>query len=148
MTETAGQSKHAMPILIVIDDEKAITDIVGQLFTGSLEVMTANTVDEALGLLSQLQLIKASIEHRLSLLTDFNMPDKSGLMLVRAIRAQKVFKDVPIVAMSGDFTKPIIAQLLAAGTDAILCKPFTRDLVLRKLDEATQNRLLMLKRVS
>jgi CheY-like chemotaxis protein len=55
---------------------------------------------------------------------DLGLPDMDGCALVEALRAHPVWKDVPILIMSGTEEDAIIQKALALGADAFLSKPF------------------------
>lgn len=64
-------------------------------------------------------------------LTDWNMPGKSGLEVVRAIRAQDA--QVPIIMVTTTAEKSRVMQAIAAGVSDYLIKPFTADTLREKL---------------
>lgn len=57
-------------------------------------------------------------------LTDQNMPGMDGLSLIRALRALKNYKSVPILMLTTESGDEIKAQGRAAGANGWLVKPF------------------------
>ena len=57
-------------------------------------------------------------------LMDYHLPDSTGAELVRQIRANNTLADIPVIIASG---MDVEEEVLAAGADAFLVKPFDLD---------------------
>lgn len=66
-------------------------------------------------------------------LTDWNMPGKSGLEVIQAIRGQD--KQVPILMVTTEAEKARVVQAIEAGVSDYLVKPFTADTLREKLEK-------------
>ncbi len=66
-------------------------------------------------------------------LTDWNMPGKSGLEVVQAIRAQDA--NIPIIMVTTEAEKGRVLQAIEAGVSDYLVKPFTADTLREKLEK-------------
>ncbi len=66
-------------------------------------------------------------------LTDWNMPGKTGLEVVSEIRAQDA--DVPIIMVTTEAEKGRVMQAIQAGVSDYLVKPFTADTLREKLEK-------------
>jgi two-component system, chemotaxis family, chemotaxis protein CheY len=66
-------------------------------------------------------------------LTDWNMPNKSGLEVVREIRAKG--STVPIVMITTEGEKERIADAIFTGASDYLVKPFDREKLLAMLNK-------------
>ena len=66
-------------------------------------------------------------------LTDWNMPGKSGLDVIREIRAQDA--RVPIIMITTEAEKGRVVQAIQAGGTDYLVKPFTPETLRGKLDK-------------
>jgi two-component system chemotaxis response regulator CheY len=66
-------------------------------------------------------------------LTDWNMPGKTGLDVVREIRAQD--PKVPIIMITTEAEKDRVMQAIQAGVSDCLVKPFTADTLREKLEK-------------
>ena len=64
-------------------------------------------------------------------LTDWNMPNKSGLELTRDIRATG--SKVPILMITTESEKDRVLEAIQAGISDYLVKPFTQDQLREKL---------------
>lgn len=69
-------------------------------------------------------------------LTDWNMPGKSGLDVVKEIRA--INKSVPIVMITTEAEKDRVLTAIQAGISDYLVKPFTNDALRAKLERFVQ----------
>ncbi|HUY88141.1 MAG TPA: response regulator [Pirellulales bacterium] len=64
-------------------------------------------------------------------LTDWNMPHKSGLEVVKEIRADNAH--VPIIMITTEAEKSRVVEALQAGVTDYLIKPFTAETLKEKL---------------
>jgi two-component system chemotaxis response regulator CheY len=66
-------------------------------------------------------------------LTDWNMPNKSGLEVTREIRALNAA--VPIIMVTTEAEKTRVLEAIQAGVSDYLVKPFTADTLREKLEK-------------
>ena len=66
-------------------------------------------------------------------LTDWNMPGKTGLEVVQEIR--KINKDVPVIMVTTEAEKSRVLEAIQAGVSDYLVKPFTADTLREKLEK-------------
>jgi two-component system, chemotaxis family, chemotaxis protein CheY len=66
-------------------------------------------------------------------LTDWNMPKKNGLDVIREIRA--VNTTVPIIMVTTEAEKTRVLEAIQAGVSDYLVKPFTADMLREKLSK-------------
>lgn len=66
-------------------------------------------------------------------MTDWNMPNKSGIELTRDIRA--LGSKVPIFMITTEAEKERVLEAIQAGISDYLMKPFTQDALQAKLDK-------------
>lgn len=103
-------------MLIIEDDATIRTALVRALTAREHSTMTSPT---ALGGLQSL------VEHRPDVvLLDLGLPDLDGASLLAMIRA---VSDVPVIVVSARDDGPAIVELLDAGADDYLTKPFAAD---------------------
>jgi len=69
-------------------------------------------------------------------LTDWNMPGKSGVEVARAIRT--LDKSIPIVMITTEAEKARVLEAIQAGVSDYLVKPFTTDKLKEKLERFVQ----------
>lgn len=66
-------------------------------------------------------------------LTDWNMPKKNGLDVIREIR--QVNTTVPIIMVTTEAEKTRVMEAIQAGVSDYLVKPFTADMLRQKLEK-------------
>jgi len=67
------------------------------------------------------------------LITDWNMPEMNGLELVKKVRADDRFKDLPIIMVTTEGGKAEVITALKAGVNNYIVKPFTPAVLKEKL---------------
>ncbi len=70
------------------------------------------------------------------LITDLEMPEMNGIELLRHIRKDDQFLDLPIIGISGTSNHDLIAKLLKSGANDFLSKPFVIENLILKVDIA------------
>lgn len=66
-------------------------------------------------------------------LTDWNMPGKTGLEVVQEIRQQDA--NVPVIMITTEAEKARVMQAIQAGVSDYLVKPFTAETLREKLEK-------------
>ncbi|MCD6258950.1 MAG: response regulator [Sulfurimonas sp.] len=67
------------------------------------------------------------------LITDWNMPEMNGLELVKKVRADQRFVDMPIIMVTTEGGKAEVITALKAGVNNYIVKPFTPQVLKEKL---------------
>jgi YesN/AraC family two-component response regulator len=111
---------------LVVDDEKFSLKIVTQIMKqiGFSRVYEAKDGSHALNYLQDIQ-----GSHIKVIIADFNMPQMTGLQLLKAIRVgtKKVARDIPLIMLTGNTDKPLVAAALGLDVDAFIAKPVSRN---------------------
>lgn len=68
------------------------------------------------------------------LITDWNMPEMNGLELVKKVRSQDKYVDMPIIMVTTEGGKAEVITALKAGVNNYIVKPFTPDVLKSKLE--------------
>ncbi|PIB37772.1 ATP-binding protein [Maribacter sp. 4G9] len=99
-----------------------------QLDKWGCKVYVTSNVDNGLGILrtQQIDLI----------LMDLKMPGLNGFQISEIIRGDAYIEQVPIIAVSADYTATDEEKCIASGIDDFLLKPYTLDELLKKLLKA------------
>lgn len=113
--------------VLVADDSSTMRKIILRSLSavGVTNVVEAADGDEAVSLFSagEFDLV----------LTDWNMPGKSGLEVIQEIRAKN--KDIPIVMVTTEAEKSRVVEAIQAGVSDYLVKPFTAETLREKLEK-------------
>jgi len=67
------------------------------------------------------------------LITDWNMPEMNGLELVKKVRSDARFADLPIIMVTTEGGKAEVITALKAGVNNYIVKPFTPQVLKEKL---------------
>ena len=116
--------------VLLADDSGTMRTIIRR----TLESFGVTTTIEASDGLQALELYKASGCFDL-ILTEWHMPGKTGIELVREIRA--LDKKVPILMVTTESEKSRVLEAITAGVTDYLVKPFTSDVLRKKLERYT-----------
>jgi two-component system, chemotaxis family, chemotaxis protein CheY len=113
---------------LVIDDSAAVRTILKRILTEcGFEVVEASQGREALERLKQVG--KADIA-----LVDWNMPEMSGFDFIRAVRADHTHDAMRLMMVTTETEIAQVAKALEAGANEYVMKPFTKDMILEKLN--------------
>jgi two-component system chemotaxis response regulator CheY len=69
------------------------------------------------------------------IVSDWNMPEVSGLELLKAVRSDESTKDVPFLMVTAEGQKDSVVQAVQAGVNNYIVKPFTADTIKQKLQQ-------------
>lgn len=109
-------STSKLPTLIVADDEPALRILLTQFFQNSFIV---ETVDGGQVCLDYLENDEAAV-----VILDLNMPDMSGLEVIKKVRQNPKLDRVAIIMLSSAESSNDRIQCLNAGADDFVVKPF------------------------
>jgi two-component system chemotaxis response regulator CheY len=117
--------------ILVVDDFSTMRRIVRNLlvelgFTNTL-IQEAEDGNAALALLRS-----APID---LVVTDWNMPNMTGIELLRAIRADAALKAMPVLMVTAENNRDQIIAAAQSGVNGYIVKPFTAVTLREKLDK-------------
>ena len=120
-----------MATALVVDDSKAMRMILRKTLEElGFEVREAGNGKEALAVL-------AGEEKPISLaLLDWNMPEMDGFELLQKVRDIREFNSMVIIMVTAQTEVERISEALDAGANEYVMKPFTKDILVGKLELA------------
>jgi len=114
-----------MKILVVDDSVTMRRIIINTLKSAGLtDLVEAGNGVEGLANMEGIELV----------LTDWNMPEMDGLTFVKELRGSPVYSDVPIIMITTEGAKKEVIEALKQGVNNYVVKPFTKDVLLEKLN--------------
>ena len=115
--------------LLVVDDSSTMRRIIKNTLQrlGYEDILEAEHGVEAWGILDTTGGINV-------LITDWNMPEMNGLDLVKKVRADERYKDIPIIMVTTEGGKAEVITALKAGVNNYIVKPFTPQVLKEKLE--------------
>ena len=69
-------------------------------------------------------------------ITDWNMPEMSGLDLVKAVRANDQTRHIPMLMVTTNAAQEHMTEAIEAGVTSYVAKPFTPDTIRDKIQLA------------
>jgi two-component system chemotaxis response regulator CheY len=113
--------------VLVVDDSKSIRSIEKKILQGfGFEVFEASQGEEALQQLNDTADIGL-------VLVDRNMPVMDGLEFVKSVRANPDRQSLCLVMVTSETDMGMISEVLAAGADEYVMKPFNATILQEKL---------------
>ncbi|OPZ21869.1 MAG: Chemotaxis protein CheY [candidate division BRC1 bacterium ADurb.BinA364] len=113
--------------ILVVDDfatmRRIIKNILRQIGFANIE-----EADDGRAAVSVLERMKIDF-----VITDWNMPNMSGLELIQAIRASDKWKEIPILMVTAEAQKENIIDAAKAGVTNYIVKPFTVETMQEKI---------------
>jgi len=114
--------------ILAVDDFSTMRRIIRNMLRqlGYTNIVEAEDGAEALSLLQR--------EKVDFVISDWNMPNMSGLDLLKAIRADENLKPIPVLLVTAEALKEYIVQAVKAGVNNYVVKPFTAETLKEKID--------------
>jgi two-component system, chemotaxis family, chemotaxis protein CheY len=117
---------------LVVDDFATMRRIIRNL----LKELGFSNVDEAEDGVNALQKLRS--EHFDFVVSDWNMPNMTGIDLLRNIRADEQLKGLPVLMVTAEAKKENIIAAAQAGASGYVVKPFTAATLDEKLKKIFQ----------
>jgi len=108
----------AAPCVLVVDDEPTFCSVMGDI----LHVLGC-TVHCAYSAAEALETLETVTPHLI--LTDVMMPDSDGLSLLRRLRSEPRWSQIPAIVVSAKAMREDAVEARLAGADGWLPKPFS-----------------------
>ncbi len=116
--------------LLVVDDSSTMRRII----KNTLARLGYKDVLEAEHGVAAWQVMQANSDIDM-LITDWNMPEMNGLELVKKVRAESKYEDMPIIMVTTEGGKAEVITALRAGVNNYIVKPFTPQVLKEKLED-------------
>ena len=114
--------------ILTVDDFSTMRRIVRNI----LRQLGFNNISEAEDGVAALDILKnQDIDF---VVTDWNMPNMSGLQLLQAIRTDDTLKHIPVLLVTAEALKDNVVEAVKAGVNGYIVKPFTPETLKEKID--------------
>ncbi|PHS76956.1 MAG: response regulator [Rhodospirillaceae bacterium] len=109
--------------VLIVDDEpfhlRLVHKIVSNL--GYNHILTANSGVTALQVIDK-DTTRRAVE---LVITDWDMPDMSGLQLLNELRLNRSRFELPIIMMTAHKSGDVVSEAVRQGADCVIFKPFS-----------------------
>ncbi|MCE3012212.1 MAG: response regulator [Proteobacteria bacterium] len=116
--------------VLIVDDMSTMRKIVGKTCK---ELGFSDLTEAADGTLAWEALQSAPAPIGL-IISDWNMPNCTGIDLLKRVRADSRFKGVPFILVTAEAEQHQVVEAVKAGVDQYVVKPFTKDDLKTKLE--------------
>ncbi len=118
-----------MSKILVVDDSRTIRTIIRRILIElGYEVCEAGNGVEAL------RVIEAEGAAVKLVLADWNMPEMNGLELLQRLRQDPSLSSLKIIMVTTETEMDHMASAMESGADEYVMKPFTKDILVEKLE--------------
>ena len=115
--------------ILVVDDFSTMRRIIKNL----LRDLGFTNVDEADDCKTAMPILKqGGIDF---LITDWNMPEMTGIDLLKAVRADPALASIPVLMVTAEAKREQIIAAAQAGVNGYVVKPFTAAVLKEKIDK-------------
>lgn len=115
--------------ILVVDDFSTMRRIIKNL----LRDLGFTNVDEADDGKTALPILKqGSVDF---LITDWNMPEMTGIDLLKTVRADPALAQIPVLMVTAEAKREQIIAAAQAGVNGYVVKPFTAAVLKEKIDK-------------
>lgn len=118
---------------LVVDDFSTMRRIVRNLLK-ELGFINVQEAEDGVDALSKLRGAEFDF-----VVSDWNMPNMTGIELLRAIRADAKLKHLPVLMVTAEAKRENIVEAAQAGASGYVVKPFTAATLDEKLKKIFQN---------
>lgn len=116
--------------ILVVDDFSTMRRIIKNI----LRQIGFSSIDEAEN--GQIALSKIGDGSSYDLvISDWNMPEMSGIELLRKVRGNEQTKDMPFLMVTAEAKKENVVEAVKAGVNNYIVKPFTADTLQEKISK-------------
>ncbi len=116
-----------MKRILVVDDMSSIRTLIKAV----IQSIGSYIVDEASN--GELAFQRMKLHNYDLIISDWNMPEMSGIELLRAIRNDENLKTTPVILLTAETTKENIMDAISQGINGYIVKPFTPDSLITSL---------------
>lgn len=115
--------------VLVVDDMSTMRKIVSKI----LREIGFTDISEAVDGASAWEAVNSNGNFGL-IVSDWNMPNTTGLDLLKRVRADERFKTTPFILVTAEAEQSQVVEAVKAGVDQYVVKPFSKDQLEAKIE--------------
>lgn len=115
--------------VLLVDDSKTARHLLSRIFKelGNWEILEAENGQDALEVLGQVESMDLAC-------IDWNMPVMNGLEFLKKAKKLPAFSETWMMMVTTETEMNNISQAMVSGANEYVMKPFTKDVILSKLE--------------
>ncbi len=113
--------------ILIVDDFATMRKVIRNLLK---QIGYENIVEAEDGVMALAELRSQKIEFVIS---DWNMPNMTGIELLREVRADESLSKTPFLMVTAESLKENVVEAVKAGVDNYIVKPFTAEVLNEKI---------------
>jgi two-component system chemotaxis response regulator CheY len=123
--------------ILIVDDMMTMRKLVSKALNelGYKDLCEANDGSKAW------ELFSAANANFGLIISDWNMPNCTGLDLLKRVRADSRFNTIPFILVTAESEKSQVMEALASGASGYVVKPFDSAAIKVQLDKVTQKKV-------
>ena len=116
--------------ILIADDEYINQEILKEILSSQYEALIANNGLEVMRTLEE------STKPISLILLDLNMPLMDGFSVIKRIKKSDIYKDIPIIVMTGDKNSEL--EALTLGAVDFITKPFVNEIIMARVNRSIE----------
>ncbi len=120
--------------ILVVDDMSTMRKIIKKMLK-DLGLTNITEADDGEPAWEMIQNAHKSNEPYEFIVSDWNMPDMTGLELLEKIRASEEFKTLPFLMVTAESEQGNVVIAVKAGVSNFIVKPFSQELLVDKISK-------------
>ena len=118
--------------IVIADDDSMIVSLISlRLSLAQFEVLSASNGDDALALIRKSEPVAAIL--------DMQMPGKTGIDVLEAIKADPATSKLPVMMLTGERDPDIVMRAVGSGACDYMVKPFHPDRLLERVSRLVRS---------
>jgi len=135
--DSYGIESHAAassPRILIVDDDDSVRDMLIDMISEDIENSEIESATDGFDAGSKVQSFKPDI-----VLLDLMMPGLNGIEVCKRLKNNELTRDIRVIAMTGYPSEENIREIIDAGAECCLSKPFRRTTLREILLPATES---------
>lgn len=122
-----------MKKILVIEDDDALSWVISRILSSQYEIIVIKNGLEAMAWLTSGNIPDIII-------SDLHMPQLNGIELLRFLQHSGIYKEIPVIILSGDEDPEVMKQCKNLGAIKYILKPFGPELLMQDVEHALKIR--------
>ena len=118
-----------MKKILVIEDDDALSWVISRILSSGYEIKVIKNGLEAMAWLTNGNLPEVII-------SDLHMPQLNGMELLQFLQHSGIYKEIPVIILSGDESPEIMRRCLELGAVKFILKPFGPEQLINEVEHA------------